>query len=98
VEHDVAYWQGGTAEEREAADLKFRACILKKTGDDALAELMYEAVRAGGSPHFPTWYRWGYGWPPGRGYQALSEEEQALVEKKLAQYNGEQTKELNGTK
>ena len=63
-----------------------------------MARVMYEAVRAGGSPHFPTWYRWGYGWPQGRGYQALSEEEQALVEKKLAQYNGDQAKERSGTK
>ncbi len=86
VEHDVAYWKGGTEEEREAADLKFRACILKKTGNETLAELMYEAVRAGGSPHFPTWYRWGYGWPQGRGYKALTVEEKALVDKKLAAY------------
>ena len=92
------YWKGGTVEERDAADLKFRACILKKTGNEVLAKLMYEGVRAGGSPYFPTWYRWGYGWPKGRGYKALTEEEKALVEKKLAKYNGEQTKELNGTK
>ncbi len=89
VEHDVAYWKGGTAEERKAADLKFRECIEKRTGDKALALLMYEAVRTGGGPHFPTWYRWGYGWPLGRGYKALSEEEQALVEKKLARYHHE---------
>lgn len=97
VEHDVAYWKGGTAEEREAADLKFRACILKKTGNEALAKLMYEAVRAGGGPHFPTWYRWGYGWPKGRGYQALTEEEQTLVEKKLAKYREQQAQEGNAT-
>ena len=29
VEHDIAYWKGGTEEEREAADLKFRECILQ---------------------------------------------------------------------
>ena len=97
VEHDVAYWKGGTEEEREAADLKFRACILKKTGDKALAKLMYEAVRAGGGPHFPTWYRWGYGWRQGRGYKALSKKEEALVEKKLAKYREEQGHEGNQT-
>jgi hypothetical protein len=97
VEHDLAYWQGGTAEEREAADLKFRACILKKTGDEALAKLMYEAVRAGGGPHFPTWYRWGYGWPLGRGYKALTAEEKALVEMKLAKYHQKQGHEGNAT-
>jgi hypothetical protein len=61
VEHDVAYWKGGTAEERKAADLKFRECIRNTTGDEALALLMYEAVRAGGGPYFPTWYRFGGG-------------------------------------
>ena len=44
----------------------------KKTGDSTLAQLMYEAVRAGGEPHFPAWYRWGYGWPIGRGYKELT--------------------------
>ena len=87
VEHDVAYWKGGTVEERKAADLKLRECIEKRTGDKALALLMYEAVRTGGGPHFPTWYRWGYGWPLGRGYKALTEEEKALAEKKLAKYH-----------
>ena len=97
VEHDIAYWKGGTEEEREAADLKFRECILKKTGDAVLAKLMYEAVRAGGSPHFPTWYRWGYGWPQGRGYQALTEEEKALADKKLTKYREQQGLEGNAT-
>ena len=86
VEHDVAYWKGGTVDERKAADLKFRECIRKTTGDEALALLMYEAVRAGGSPHFPTWYRWGYGWPPGRGYKALTELEKTVVQRKLSEY------------
>jgi hypothetical protein len=45
---------------------------------------MYEAVRIGGAPHFPTWYRWGYGWPVGRGYKELSQEELVMVEAKLS--------------
>ena len=97
VEHDVAYWKGGTEEEREAADLKFRECILKKTGDEVLARVMYEAVRAGGGPHFPSWYRWGYGWPLGRGYKALTAEENALADKKLAKYRESQGHEGNAT-
>ena len=94
VEHDVAYWKGGTADERKAADLKFRECIRKTTGDEALALLMYEAVRAGGSPHFPTWYRWGYGWPKGRGYKALTELEKTVVQRKLSEYRD---REANAT-
>ena len=84
--HDLAYWRGGTEEERNQADLSFKECVLKKTGNAELAELMYQAVRVGGSPHFPTWYRWGYGWPVGRGYQKLSEEELLLVDQKLSVY------------
>ncbi len=59
----------------------------KKTGNSELAELMYQAVRTGGEPYYPTWYRWGYGWPLGRGYKKLSVEELELVEKKLEDYN-----------
>ena len=84
--HDMAYWRGGTEEERKQADLAFKACVEKKTGDAALANLMYEAVRAGGAPHFPTWYRWGYGWPIGRGYKALTPEEEKLADEKLEAY------------
>ena len=85
--HDMAYWRGGTEEERKQADLAFKACVEKKTGDAALANLMYEAVRAGGAPHFPTWYRWGYGWPIGRGYKALTPEEEKLADEKLVAYH-----------
>jgi hypothetical protein len=63
VEHDFAYWKGGNNGERLAADRALENCILKNTGDTNLAKLVYAGVRAGGSPHFPTWYRWGYGWP-----------------------------------
>ena len=84
--HDKAYWRGGTEEERKQADLSFKACVEKKTGDPILANLMYEAVRVGGEPYFPTWYRWGYGWPLGRGYKALSDEEEKLVQQKIASF------------
>ena len=86
VKHDIAYWRGGTEEERELADLAFKACVEKKTDNPELAEVMYQAVRTGGMPYFPTWYRWGYGWPIGRGYKALSKEEIDLVESKLLDY------------
>jgi hypothetical protein len=84
--HDIAYWQGGTQEERLEADLAFKACVEKKTGDSTLAKLMYDAVRVGGEPYFPTWYRWGYGWPIGRGYKKLSKQELVMVKQKLSKY------------
>ena len=91
--HDMAYWRGGTKEERKQADLAFKACVEKKTGDPILANLMYEAVRAGGAPYFPTWYRWGYGWPLGRGYKALNPQEEKLAEQKLEAFLRMQEKE-----
>ena len=94
LKHDIAYWQGGTEEEREAADIAFRECVKKKTGNSELAEVMYQAVRKGGDPYFPTWYRWGYGWPIGRGYKPLTNEEEILVHDKLETYY--QTKNNSG--
>ena len=85
-QHDLAYWQGGSADARHQADLLLRDCIRQRTGKPALAETMYLGVRAGGHPAFPTWYRWGYGWPYGRGYQPLSEAEQMQIRKRLATY------------
>ncbi len=78
-EHDIRYWQGGTERERAQADSIFKQCILEKTGKIKLAELMYRGVRLGGSPYFPTWYRWGYGWNYNRGYKALNKSEKKEV-------------------
>lgn len=93
LEHDIAYWQGGTKEQRLRADGELRDCVLKKTGNQTLAEAMYQGVRFGGSPYFYNWYRWGYGWSYKRKYQELTPEEQALVNEKLLEYL-EQTKDF----
>jgi len=84
--HDIAYWRGGTAEERKTADKALRDCVFACTKNEALAETMYIGVRAGGHPVFPTWYRWAYGWPYGRGYKPLMEDEQSQVRRKLDEY------------
>ncbi len=84
--HDLAYWRGGTTEERLQADIELKECISNKTGDHRLAKIMYEGVRFGGSPYFYNWYRWGYGWSYDRKYRALSEEDKALVSKRLQEY------------
>jgi hypothetical protein len=86
LEHDIAYWQGGTYEQRLAADEKLRDCVLAKTGDEMLANAMFAGVRAGGSPWFYNWYRWGYGWSYERKYQALTLEEQRMVSDLLVDY------------
>ena len=83
VQHDIAYWQGGSEEQKEAADIALKNCVLVKTGNKVLAEMMYQGVKFGGHPIYPNWYRWGYGWSYGRGFEPLSEEEQRRVERQL---------------
>jgi hypothetical protein len=84
--HDIAYWQGGSEDERKAADEALRDCVIERTSDKVLAETMYLGVRTGGHPAFPTWYRWAYGWSYGRGYEPLTKQEQQQVQEKLAEY------------
>ena len=84
--HDIAYWRGGSKQERLEADKTLRSCVLARTGNKALADTMYAGVRLGGGPAFPTWYRWGYGWKYGRGYKPLTNEEQKLATDALARY------------
>src|SRR5574341_7788 len=79
VAHDLAYWRGGTSEARLKADRELKACVQKASNSEALAELMFSGVRAGGGPYLYTWYRWGYGWPAGRPYGPLTPEEEALA-------------------
>jgi hypothetical protein len=79
VEHDFAYWKGGTEAERLAADERFRECLLKKTGDPKFAKLVFNGVRIGGAPYYPNWYRWGYGWTYLRPAGPFTEEEQAMI-------------------
>jgi len=86
ITHDIAYWQGGTQAQKQQADIELRACVLHKTESSLLASTMYYGVTWGGSPIFPVWYRWGYGWQYGRGFLSLSADEKALVEVKLQQY------------
>ena len=83
VQHDIAYWQGGAELKKIQADKALKKCIQEKTGNDLLAEAMYQGVKLGGHPIFPNWYRWGYGWPYGRAFQSLSDEEQRQVDLQL---------------
>jgi hypothetical protein len=61
IEHDRAYWKGGTAKERLAADKKFRDGIIA-LGYPKIARVYYMSVRMGGVGWLPTPWRWGYGW------------------------------------
>jgi hypothetical protein len=86
LRHDLAYWRGGTTEQRKVADQELRDCVLERTGNQALATMMYDGVRLGGSPYFYNWYRWGYGWSYERKYQALTPEEEKQADLLEAEY------------
>lgn len=85
VAHDLAYWRGGTAEERRASDEVFSACV-QKAANGGLAALMYTGVRLAALPHFNTTFRWGYGWPYYRPYGALTPEETTAADRQELAY------------
>lgn len=77
--HDRAYWKGGTYEQRLAADLELRSCVAQ-VEEPGIAAVMLLGVRVGGSPVFPTRFRWGYGWSWPRWYGPLTDAELRQVE------------------
>jgi len=78
--HDYAYWQGGSYAQRLDADLELQTCVAE-VGKPEIAALMIAGVRVGGSPLWPTSFRWGYGWPYFKWYGELSENEISQIEK-----------------
>ncbi len=76
--HDRAYWQGGSYDERLAADNALKHCVAQ-VGEKQVADIMLAGVRVGGTPYLPTRFRWGYGWPFPRGYKALTEDEKQQI-------------------
>lgn len=89
IAHDRAYWQGGTYDEREAADRELRRCVTA-VGEPGIAALMLAGVRVGGSPYWPTRFRWGFGWPWPRGYRALTDAERQQVQRALEAHEHQQ--------
>ena len=82
TEHDKAYWQGGIWDERRKADRALQRCVAD-VGEPGIAALMLAGVRVGGSPYWPTRFRWGYGWPWPRGYRAPTPAEREQIQNAL---------------
>ncbi|MDG2088310.1 MAG: hypothetical protein P8J68_06190 [Arenicellaceae bacterium] len=78
--HDIAYWMGGTEEQRLEVNPRLKACVIEKITNKALVFLMYLGVRVGGSPYLNTSFRWGYGWEYARKYQPLTVLEQSRLD------------------
>jgi hypothetical protein len=83
VQHDIAYWAGGTAEEKLTADNNLRICIKEKS-NAFVAAIYYRSVRLAGGPYLPTAFHWGYGWEKRRGYAPLSEEQTQMAQEKIS--------------
>lgn len=59
IEHDMAYWAGGTEEQRLLADKRLRREANSRV--DHLGDVMYWLFRFTGNSKFPTPWKWGYG-------------------------------------
>jgi hypothetical protein len=82
IQHDLAYWKGGSYEQRLESDQLLEQCV-SEVGEPEIAKLMLAGVRVGGTPYLPTHFRWGYGWSYLRGYKILTDEEKLDVKQKL---------------
>jgi len=78
IEHDRSYWKGGTYTQRLRADEDLQMCVAE-VGEPEIALLMLAGVRVGGSPLWPTSFRWGYGWAYFKWYGELTEDELAQI-------------------
>jgi hypothetical protein len=60
VEHDIAYWCGGSREQRRTADDELRACVAAEY-DGWMGAVMWLGSRVAAHPEVPAHWRWGYG-------------------------------------
>ncbi len=63
VQHDLAYFKGGSWTARWRADGQLRKCVAAKNGwwHKPVSLVMWSGVRIGGVPFLPTKFRWGFG-------------------------------------
>jgi hypothetical protein len=62
VAHDIDYWCGGSAAERNDSDHALAACVAGK-GHPIIGKAMGGVIHFTGTRLLPTPWRWGYGWP-----------------------------------
>lgn len=89
IDHDIAYWQGGTRDDREHADQELRKCV-EVSSNKYMADAYYRGVRVGGTNKLQTPFRWGYGWTEERGYKPLSREDRQQIKAKAAEIDWEE--------
>lgn len=80
VQHDLHYWKGGTAEQKQSADLEFKSCLDKNT-NPTVTSIYYNSVRVGGNAKLGAPWSWGYGWTSSRAYAPHTPSESLEIEK-----------------
>lgn len=76
--HDMAYWAGGTHEEKVKADAQLGQCVAEAS-TVSHGRMMEMGVIIGGVPYISTSWRWGYGWNRMISYKELSQDEKEQV-------------------
>jgi hypothetical protein len=79
VAHDLAYWKGGTRDQRRQADATLMSCVNAASKNPVVGSLMRLFVMFAGGPERAGGSRWGYGWVHVREYGPLTPEENARV-------------------
>ena len=59
IEHDMKYWKGGSAQDREKADSVLRESVNERI--PFMGDIMYLGIRVFAHPIVPAPWRWGYG-------------------------------------
>ena len=81
VQHDLAYFKGGSWTARWRADGELRKCVAAKQGwwHKPVSILMWSGVRVFGVPFLPTKFRWGFG----RDFKPIEKNRQTKIKRKI---------------
>lgn len=83
VEHDLRYWFGGSQDDRNATDLRLKACVEKVAGAN-WANLIYYGVKTGQISPIKNKTHWNWGWKEKREYGPLTFDEISAVKLELS--------------
>lgn len=79
VEHDTAYWIGGTKADKDQADLQLQQCMAQNNSPRIGRFYRFFVGRLGG-PNSSQKFRWGYGWNYRRPYAPITPDEVEQVQ------------------
>lgn len=82
LEHDIAYWIGGSYEREKRSDLRLKECV-RKSGGDFISTVMYLGVRLGHYCPFKLSKSWGWGFGSKKNYHKLTKSQKKTLQKKL---------------